>query len=424
MPQPVALSAAEWIALALTIPMFVSGFVFKTYDIAMASLPAEILRQLNAPFVVAELLVIGTAVRRGFRAQAAMAALDRPARLALLFFLSTFWIGGVFVSTAAPFATLFNLTYAVHALFLGAVAHLGQGVTREQAAAFLRVLVIGLLAFAAFIAVRFLNPPAGRPIGTISWQFAVPGFISVRLFGAMVAPWAAIAIYLAVKRGDEPLYRRWIYLACIITSAMVVWSGTRAAVLGLIVAGGVALILDKPRLRARTVLPTTAAVVMGLILAYGLLPYNDTDFWLIVPTDFAGDADQLASGRLQLWLATWDAFLTVPLFGAGPGATAWILPGSVVPHIQPHNFVLEFLLNWGFLAALAACYLLAITVIAAHRAARRATDAVPFVLAADCLLTMAFVDGIFHFAQHLMMWAACMGFAFAQAHKVECKPMR
>lgn len=402
----------EWIALALTLPMLVSGLVFKTYDIAMDTLPFEMLRQLNAPFVFTELLVIGWAAGRGFRISHAWLQLDAPARMALALFMGTFWIGGALVSQAAPFATLFNLTYLVHLVFLGAVAHVASSIRPTDVPVFSRIVMAVLVGFCAMIAIRFAMPPPGRPVESIAWQFAIPGFISVRLFGAMLAPWAAFVLYLALAKGGERAYSTWVFAACALTAGMVVWSGTRAAVLGILVVGFVACVRYRPPLQARNVALTATAIAVGATIAVLLLPYGDRDFWLYVPSDLNG-ADAVASGRLALWSASWSAYLNVPFFGAGPGASAWILPASMASHIQPHNLVIEFLLNWGAIAAVAAIYLLARAIITAHRRAQRAPLAIPFVLAADCLFVMSFLDGTFHFAQHLMLWAAMIGIALA-----------
>lgn len=405
---------AAWIAIALMAPMLVSGLVFRTYHIAMQTLPMEILRQLNTPFVVAELIVIGWAMHRGFRLRNAWLELDRTARLAFVLFAATFWVGGVFVSQAAPFATLFNLCYVVHVVFLGAIIHLVRGSGSFDTALFTRIAALALAGFAVMIAIRFVFPPVGLDLATTRWQFAIPGFVSVRLFGALAAPWAALVFYLAIVRGGEPAYRGWIFAACALASGMVVWSGTRAAVLGIGVAGLIALAAYRPPLRVGLIAQTGCAILLGVGIAILLLPYGDKDFWLVVPRDFApASADAVASGRFALWYATWSAFLDVAPFGAGPGASAWILPPEIESHIQPHNLVLTFLLNWGIVAATAAFVLLAKSLVAVHRRARRVPAAVPFVLAGDCLLTISLVDGTFHFAQHIMLWAVVMGLALA-----------
>jgi O-antigen ligase len=406
-------SIAVGIVVALMAPMLISGLVFRTYDIAMHSLALEMLRQLNAPFVVAELVVIAWAMRCGLRLGNAWLTLDVYARVALGVFGATFWIGGVFVSEAAPFATLFNLSYVVHIAFVAALVHLVRTCGEFDLSAFGQGASLALFAFAVMIAIRFLMPPVDLDLNAVRWQFAIPGFVSVRMFGALVAPWAALLLYLAITRGDEHAYDRWIFVACTLASAMVVWSGTRAAVLGIGVAGLVALIIYRPPLRPALFARAIIAVVLGIGLAVLLLPTGDKDFWLFLPGDFGGGADTLTSGRLALWTAAWAAFLDVPLFGAGPGASAWLPQVGLASHIQPHNVVLTFLLNWGVVAASAAFFLIGKFFVAVHRRARDVAAAVPLVLGADCLLAIGFLDGTFHFAQHVMLWAALMGLALA-----------
>lgn len=407
------LPPAGLLALALMVPMIVSGVIFRTYDITMATLPMEMFRQFNFPFVLAEMVVIVAAAPGGFRVRDAVVRLDRPARWALAIFLVTFWIGGVFISRVPAFATPFNVIYLIHAIFLAAVLDLSRRWSADDTATFTRLAFVALLGFAVMIAISFLMPPPGRAVDTIRWQFAIPGFISLRLFGALVAPFAVLMLYLAVARGTERAYRGWIYAACALTVGMIVWSGTRAAVLGVAVSGVIALFWYRPPWTARTLTATTGAIAAGTVLALMLLPYGDPDFHLFLTSDFLGGTRTMASGRVELWLASLEAYRTVIPFGAGPGASAWIIPPELGTQIQPHNLLVSFLLNWGIFATAAALYLLVRVVVAAHRHARRAAGAVPFVLAADCLLVIGFFDGTFHFAQHLMVWMAMTGVSLA-----------
>lgn len=403
----------EWIALALMVPMFVSGLVFNTYEVALASLPLEILRQLNAPYLLAELVFIGLAAARGFKPSMAWRHLDRPTRLAAAIFLTVFWIGGVAVSEVAPFATLFNISYLLHVVFGCAVAHLAGKADTGGVSGFGKLTGLLLLFLAIAIAIQFARPPAGRTVESIQWQFALPGFISVRLFGAVMAPCLVFFAWLAVERGNEPQFRRWVLPACTLASGMLCWSGTRAGLLGCAATGLVALGYFRLRMRRGMVLPVACAVIAGGLAGMALAPYGDPAFLLYSPSDLLS-ADAATGGRLSFWVATWDAYLSVKWFGAGPGATAWILPATQWPHIQPHNIILEFLLNWGLIGAAAAVYLLARLIAALHRRAARDRALVPFVLLADCLLVIAVFDGTFHFAQHLMLGAAAAGIVLAR----------
>ncbi len=405
----------DWLALLLMVPMFVSGLMFNTYDVALETVVLEVLRQLNTPFVVAELAVIAFAFDRGWSPLRAWEGLDWPARIAAGAFLILFGIGGLFISEAAPFATLFNLTYVVHIFFGFSVAHLAKPCTAPALAAFGRLAAVMLLLFAVAIAIQFAEPPAGRALESVRWQFAVPGFISVRLFGAFAAAWLAFFVWLAFDRRDAPEFRRWILPACALCSALLVWSGTRAGIVGCGAAGVVALVYFRLRLRASSVIAAVLAIGLGAVAGFLLAPYGDGDFLLYVKSDVTNGANAASGGRLDIWTAAWDAYTTVKWFGAGPGATAWILPAEQWPHIQPHNFVLEFLLNWGLMAALAALYLLTRLVVVLHRRAASYRNAIPFVLMADCLLVIGLFDGTLHFAQHLMLGAAAAGIVMARS---------
>lgn len=402
----------DGVALLLMLPMFVSAFLFATYDIAMTSLPLEILRQLNAPFVVAELVVIVVAMRRGMTIRGLVAMLDAPARAALAVFLASFWIGGAFTSQAAPFALLHNLCVPIHALFACAVMHLLAAVRDAETDRFAKLIAAALAAFAVLTAIKFAFPPPGRPIETIIWQFALPGFISVRLFGALVAPFACLFAYLALADRGAAAPPRWVHAGLALTFGLLVWSGTRAGIVGAGVTGLLAVFAFRLKVFTARLLPAIGAAFAGAAAAVFLVPYGETNFLLYTSSDLA-DANIATGGRLHFWTGIWRAYLEVPLFGAGPGATAWILADDQFPHIQPHNILLQFLIGWGLIATLPALYLLARITLAAHRRARAFGPAVPFVLMADCLLVISLFDGSFHFAQHLMLWAAAIGIAFA-----------
>lgn len=401
-----------WIAIALIAPMFVSAALFHTYDIAMDSMLLEILRQFNAPFLVAEAIVIFAAWRRGFRLAALWSLLDRKDRLALLVFFACFWVGATFTSQIAPFATMFNLTYALHFVFMGSVLHLTLTSPPQSIAPFAKVIAWALVVFAAAIFLKFLNPPVGRAIDTIRWQFAIPGMISVRLFGALLAPFVVLFVYLSLSDLRHRIGQNWPIVAAAFASGLLVWTGTRAGILSAAIVLCVAVVRYRMKVLNKRFAVVLAACVGGALIGVALVPYGDLDFVLFVPGD-AASANAVTSGRLGWWRDLLAAYSEFPAFGFGPGASSYILGSAFAPHIQPHNFVIEFLLNWGLMAAVAALFLLVRAHLAAHRAARQSADVVPYVLMADCLLVIGLFDGTFHFAQHLTLWAASIGIALA-----------
>jgi exopolysaccharide production protein ExoQ len=72
-------------------------------------------------------------------------------------------------------------------------------------------------------------------------------------------------------------------------------------------------------------------------------------------------------------------------------------------HVQPHNILLQFLMSWGGPATALALTMMAIVTLKAHIIATQHRIVLPFLMMLDCLLVMSLLDGMTHFAQHLML---------------------
>ena len=264
-------------------------------------------------------------------------------------------------------------------------------------------------------AYAFVNHPplANMPNNEIVWQFIIPGFISVRLFGAFCG---AIFSFLVVQKLlDEEAKRDRIrpYIWLTLCAAMVIWSGTRNAVLGAIIALLVMMMFYRLRPSgSKSVAALTLSLAIAFWLAISLIPFNDPAFMLIAPQDVAS-AENFSGGRASYWTAIWTAYGSVPLFGAGPFASFWILPEGAATHVQPHNIVLQFLLSWGLFATFAALATLAVATWRAHVIAFTHRKILPFLAMLDCLLVMSMFDGTFHFAQPLMLIMMSFGIIFS-----------
>lgn len=396
--------------MALTIPMFVSALLFHTYDISMTSLTLEIYRHFNAPFLVGEFVVVAIAGLTGFRLRAALAELDSIERAAILLFLATFWVGGVYRSQMPAFAAFFNLTYLIHIVFLAAVWFLIRRTDGAVLLTLAKIIAASLAAFAVLVVIKFSLPPRGVPVDTIRWQFAIPGMISVRLFGALLAPLVVLFCCAAIASWSHPRHKAWMLLASALASGLLAWSGTRAGVLAVVVAMAIYVFGFRNKLTRAPVIVTGLCCVGGALIGMACVPYGDPDFLLFNWGDVKS-VDAMSSGRLEWWIELTKAYFADPFFGAGPGASSYVAGERFPPHVQPHNFILEFFLNWGAVAACAALFLLFRLVRAAHRIACEQALAIPFVLMADSLLVVGLFDGTLHFAQHVMLFAAALGIA-------------
>lgn len=384
------------------------GIIFRTYDIAMPTGEQEFLRQIGSPVLIVEIATILFACANGLDFARLWRRQHGLVRALLVIFLATFSVSSVLASKSPPFSMMLNLGTIIQILFALALSHSLAVVDRSGLSAMRTNMAIGLAIFGVMIVQIFVFTTPPHAMAT--WQFAIPGFISVRLFGAVCG--AVFTFFTLQLFADEEVHlaRPWHYAALTLVAGLMIWTGTRVAILGCACAIAAAVCLYRIRPRLRVVVKVVACLLVAAIAATRLLP-ADPVFALYDPADYVS-GDSAMSGRLELWAATWHAFLTVPLFGAGAGSNSWMMPAGIFHHVQPHNAVLQFLLNWGAIAAVSALSLLAIATWRAHQITVRNRALLPILAMLYCLLVMAFFDGILHFARETMMVMMCFGIIF------------
>lgn len=398
-----ALSVLPALGLLVSGLLIVCGLVFRTYMITMATPLMEAARQLGVPFILAELGVIVWASRDGFSLVDFWKSLPAYGKWLTGIFLSSFWVGSVFVSELKNISILHNLFLLVHVAFACSVAHLVGRFSNNDLEKMAKVIIGGMAVFAIMTAYAFIfHPPLNFAPGTEIWQFAIPGFISVRLFGAFCGAIFCLMLGIFLLTEEQKGLTPWHWLWIILPAAMMIWTGTRAAVLGSVVALALAVIVYRVRPSWRVALGIVGALAIAAVIAISLLPYGDPVFYLYYPGD-ASSAAAASGGRLEYWPAVWHMYLKMPIFGAGPFATYYILDPALAVHVQPHNIVLQFLISWGGPATICALSIMAILTLKAHLIAWKHRIVLPFLMMLDCLLVMSLVDGIAHFAQHLML---------------------
>ncbi len=380
------------------------GLVFRTYMIAMPTQGMEMARQFGLPFVAAELAVIVWALRQGLDFAGAWRKLPTYAQWLWGLFLATFWIGSVFVSEVKILAILHSLFLLVHIAFACAVAHLVGRFEQNELEKMAKMLVIGLCIFCAMTAYAFVfHPPFDTmPNNEIVWQFAIPGFISLRLFGAVCGALFCFLLGTHFLAAEQKRLTYWHWFWITLSAGMMIWSGTRAAVLGSFAVLMLVLFFYRIRPPWRVSLGIFLSLAVASCLAIMLVPYGDPTFLLYAPGDGASTG-AASGGRFEYWASVWQTYLTVPLFGAGPFAVSYMVDAEPMRHVQPHNIVLQFLLSWGAIATGLALVIMAIVTLKAHVIARQHRIVLPFLMMLDCLLVMSLFDGMTHFAQQLML---------------------
>lgn len=173
-----------------------------------------------------------------------------------------------------------TIGWALQLLFAAALAHLAAAVPVARLAEIWHGFALGLAALAVAIAVHFLWLPVSLRgwEHEIDWGNAIPGFISVRLFGSWCGAVLALLTGFAWRAEGDARHRRLLHLAVALAFGMMFWSGTRAALLGWLCSLPVAWMMAG-RPRSRDVLTTLPAyLLVAVVLAIVLQPYGHPAF--------------------------------------------------------------------------------------------------------------------------------------------------
>lgn len=196
------------------------------------------------------------------------------------------------------------------------------------------------------------------------WQYGprVADFAHVRQFGEFGFFAAASGTALGI------VSRRLLVPSLLLGTAAVfglVFTGCRGALLAWLLFLVLCCCLGRARLRAAALGGSTfavAAVAVWYLDRSGLLPSPNIFGRLVTLAQASGEG--FDSGRIALWLASLKQITVHPLFGSGPEGY-WISGCCDRTLMQAHNFVLQFLLEFGVVGC-------GLVLLVAVRAVRRA----------------------------------------------------
>jgi O-antigen ligase len=307
------------------------------------------------PQMVADLLGLAGVVLMVLLALGRRAAVSRGVALLLMGLgaavaVSVLGSGGIDTSllrlelylAMALLVTVFYLTYR-------------DAGTLPVAGYFLAIAVVHLpFLFAAVLWIKDLQPPF--------WQdsLRVAHFANVRQF-------AEFGFFAAVSAtGLGLLSRRLVVPSFLLAAAALfglVLTGSRGATLCWVLFVLLTCCFSQARLRA-------AVLGVGtLALSAGLVWYLDHSGVLLSPNIFSrvvqvvrSDGADFDSGRIALWIGSLRQIAAHPLFGSGPEGY-WLSGCCDRAVLQAHNFILQFLLEFG----LVGCTLVLVLVVAVIR---------------------------------------------------------
>lgn len=393
------------------------AIIYPTYTHMVYPEYFEWTRLHELPFVFFEFLVILFALAKGFELSGSWIKLPRDVKAATLLLLVGAFIGSVFFSKHGVVSVAASCIIVIHLIFSAALYHLLVREEERDLSSIMTAFAVSLAILTVYTAWWFATAPdpSTVPGGEIRWDNAIPGFISVRHFGAWSGAITA-GFAISILCGRDSKNWNWNHLLYTSCAAVTVWTGTRAAVLAIIFVVLVSLLTLRK-------LPTwkaigRAAVLTGVALTLAwlfLLEYPA--FQLIVLSEY-GDIGKATGGRSELWSQTFHRWLASPWFGWGTDSTFW---ETYIGwnHTQPHNVILQFLISWGVVGASGGLYLIGRAIRQVHTVGFTNESLRPLTAVLYGFLFQSLLEGMLYYPRFI--GAIIFLFVLVMTHRSELR---
>jgi O-antigen ligase len=348
--------AQPWMLAALLVGLAPALHTIATWDLdGQLSPQAYAFRHHSYLIVLVELCMIWLAARQGLSISRALEALPRHVLIPLVIW-SILAIAALFSTSSGLANAAFMLgRYAIHGFFFIALVHLIRVSADFEIRRWLTIISVGAVLYVALLIFFCLIIP--NP-AEFAWQRRLPSATNIRQIANVVGILAVAPLALLLGNRDRSL---WLpALAFIFVFAFTTWTGSRATILGLAVGIAAGFILVKNFTNIRNVVATGVSAVAAIFVSLPM-PIPDPSFGLYRLVVSNVEKDDVSSGRTELWVNTWQEIVRSPWIGHGAGrfrSDMGAIYGTQFNH--PHNFILQYLYDWGFIGGSAAVLLLAI----------------------------------------------------------------
>ena len=245
-------------------------------------------------------------------------------------------------------------------------------------------------------------------------ELGMPLYQHPRLFGMHMFAGAVATLILVVVRPRSARGYGVDALLAVLCWTAFFWSGSRAPALGLIAGISVWMLAANHVTRKRLIVWTPLLLVVALSFSYLIRsPIQSMGWFRAVERSVqAADINDLSSSRLVLWSKMWKQAADTPWLGLGPDGYRYLRPK--LDGEQPHNFLLHWRLELGWLGMLCLVALLGLCITTGLR--NRDEHYRPWATAAAsgliaCTVT-ALLDGVFYhvliFIPALCLAAGCL----------------
>ena len=304
--------------------------------------------QIAVPVLAIELVLPLIAVLALSGLRTTLASLSKPVVLSLACLLALAALNAGFVAVApgpGAFMTYVNFVHALAALalvwFMREVPGFGMMV--------LKSVVIGLNLYQAICYLLLFTHP---DLSQLDLVYVGIGVTNVRHLGYIGSIGTALGLGLALCSRARREHLLWLGSATI-SLAFIVWSGSRGglfALLGL----AVAAMLFLPSRRKVFALWRDLAAILFPAVALALIWIPPNENWglesiLARMQNVQDGAKAFTSSRTELWLDAIQLIGQNPWTGYGQAQFRFLAPSALHYYAQPHNFILQFAVDWGLI---------------------------------------------------------------------------
>jgi len=334
-----------WRIAILVLAMMPAFHMVATWD-ADGNLTrfAHILRVFSLPVMLLEIYLLIFSYLKGWRPWKQFKSFPKLIKISACIFLfigfsSSIQSGNLYIISILNF-----LKFIMQIMFLSAMTYVISNSPKFSLLKWHSLITLGACAYVALMVLFCLIIP--NP-DTFRWVERIPSATNIRQIGNVIGILSIVPVVLLLTVRDR-LNWPFFVAAHVTLLAFLMWSGTRGGLVGYFIAVALICLFAWKLLNRRivTTMLLSWLASVGIALA---MPIPAEGFGLIRVQE-SMKAEDVTSGRLVVWKSTIEAIKETPLMGHGSGTFRSNMARTKGYHYNhPHNFILQFIYDWGFL---------------------------------------------------------------------------
>jgi len=217
-------------------------------------------------------------------------------------------------------------------------------------------ITIAFLVILIFILFTWYRLPMPE---THPWVTNIKPFNHIRNSSYLPVVSYTMSLSMLVNTKKLRIVSAFYFAGCALSLAFIIWSGGRAPLLAIMTVSILLVTYSRKKLQSSILVFLIVLISYSASLNY---PVKDHRLAMVVarqkiPDDISllDKMDLSSSMRITLWKDALSATTTHPVVGLGPDGYLF-MPQRYIAAVQPHNFIVQFITDWGLLGGLALLY--------------------------------------------------------------------